>query len=920
MFTNSNQSHLEAAYDSLMRGIRELDLRGPTVPSSLVLNGDESFPLAMNSQGQVVMAASLYGSGRIVVLGHESYLTSLPALVENALTWLRGDGSDNLSVGIHKSAKVVADNLSASSFQTQVVGAFRANLNVGVYVTDAYSVGANTKEIVAFVKAGGGVLIGGQAWYWASVNPKKNALLCFPGNKVSGVTGIYFSTDKALAECLPVYPEIPTSWLAVATGEDFKDDWKDLFLEIPELILESDVVASEVFIHSPLAFPVGTNKDGQAFLAGAYYGQGRVIVVTHEGLLRREILAPFFKNAINWLDEGRHGVIGVLPELNDAFNLLTKSGFNCQKTNLRKDLSVFVCTAYSDAHVEEIQSFVAEGGGLLIGGHAWYWAQTNPGENPMTAFAGNKILNKMGLSLLKDIVPVGSYKAPDPNPAIINGYHFRHLLRRFAGHVKGGENLTDQEEACLTKLGVDCTAYLQMERHECFCFKQVLSTLTTIVKSSSMPQVSASSPVQTPVGRLLLHVGKEVYKKSPCPDDLLPFLIENNPLMPVVRDYTIKIDVKTAEKEEWVSTGLYLAPGMKTYIAIPAQLVNKGWKIQIGCQTDHLNHKELRRAPCVYERFPVTDEMMLVWNLWGGLLYLVVPPNTHVAGAEVKVQVAVPAPYYKSGVTTPAQWSLLRTAPSPWAELEFDNIILAVPSDVVRDLERPDLLATLWDKIMKGIADLAVIPHKFPRKERFVADVQISHGWMHCGYPIMVHSATASDLVISDPNAWKDNWGPIHELGHNQQKASWEFPPNTTECTCNLWSVYVLEEVLGIDRTKPQEGMSVEGRKLRAKKYVKGGRKLENWNGFVALETYMQLLDKFGWDTFKKVFAAYHKITDYPNDNKGKMNLYAETFSKIVGMNLAGFLKAWGWPIETATEGKLSSLPPWSDHPMVEYD
>lgn len=80
------------------------------------------------------------------------------------------------------------------------------------------------------------------------------------------------------------------------------------------------------------------------------------------------------------------------------------------------------------------------------------------------------------------------------------------------------------------------------------------------------------------------------------------------------------------------------------------------------------------------------------------------------------------------GVTTADDWSQLRTAPSPWAELEFDNIILTVPSDSVRDLERPDELAALWDDMMRGIADLAAKPHKFPRKERFVTDVQISCG------------------------------------------------------------------------------------------------------------------------------------------------------------------------------------------------
>uniref|UniRef100_A0A8C4IF57 Peptidase M60 domain-containing protein n=1 Tax=Dicentrarchus labrax TaxID=13489 RepID=A0A8C4IF57_DICLA len=920
MSNQPTQNHHEEAYISLMRGLRELDLRGSCVPSELYLIGDHTFPLAMNSRGQVLMAASLYGCGRIVVLGHEGYLTAFPALVENALTWLRGDGSENLSVGVYKNIKAVADNLSRSIFQAKVVGAFSNDLEVGVYVTDAYSVGADPKDLVAFLKAGGGVLIAGQAWHWAVNHPKENTLLQFEGNKVSGVAGIYFSEHLGEAECLPVYPQIPSSWMAVVISKDFEDDLDFLLNGVTEFDLQNGVAASEVLVHGPLAFPIGTTEDGQVFLAGAYYGQGRVVVVSHEGLLRRETLAPLWNNAIRWLDEGGQGIVGVAPDLDQAFKLFSKSEFNCEKTNFREDLSVFVCTAYSDEHVEEIQDFVAEGGGLLIGGHAWYWAQTHKGQNSMTDFSGNKILNKMGLSLLDKIIREGLYKAPMPSQAIKDTYHFRRLLHRFAGHVTQGEQLTEHEEECLKKLGGDCANYLHMKAHDCSSYMRVLSTLTDILKKAGMPQVSDTCPVKSPKDHLLLSVGAEVYKVCPDPDVLLPYLIKHNPMMPVVYNQRIKINVNTAGEEEWISTGVYLTPGMKTYMVIPAELVNNGWKIQIGCQTDKLNAEELKRAPCVYERFPVTSEMVQVWNLWGGLIYLVAPPETQVEGAEVIVQMAVPAPYYKTGVTTAAEWSLLRTAPSPWAELEFDNVIFTVPSDVVRDLERPDELATLWKDIMRGITDLAVIPHRFPRKERFVADVQISHGWMHAGYPIMTHKATAAELVNIDLARSKGLWGPIHELGHNQQRSCWEFPSHTTECTCNLWSVYVHEEVLGINREKAHPAMALAKRNSRAEEFAKGGKKLSSWNTWVALETYMQLQDRFGWDAFKNVFAAYHEMCNFPNGNKGKMNLYAETFSYTVEMNLAGFFKSWGWPIEIATEEKLSNLPPWSDHPMVQYD
>ncbi|KAK5904533.1 hypothetical protein CesoFtcFv8_006085 [Champsocephalus esox] len=916
MITQTTKSYHEGAYLSLMKGLKELDLNGPFVPCDLVLNGDHAFPLAINSQGQVLMAASRYGRGSIVVLGHEGYLTAFPALVENAVTWLRGEGSDNLTVGVNNKVKAVADNLIKSGLKVKAVGSFSDSREVGVYVTDAYSVEADAKDLVAFLKAGGGVLIAGQAWHWASTKPKENTLLHFPGNKVSAVAGIYFTAHYGKVEILPVYPQIPSSWMTLRDGKDFKDDLEILLQGVSEFDLTDGIVASEALIHGPLAFPIGTTEDGRAFLAGSYYGRGRVIVITHEYPLKTEKLLSFWKNAIDWLDQGRKGVVGVEPN----FKLLSKSGLKYEEAAFRKDLSVFVCTVWKDDHVEEMQDFVAEGGGLLIGGHVWNWAHKNFGLNPFTDFSGNKILNRMGLSVMPAHIGEGFYKVPVPTETEEDNNHFRHVLSRFAGRVTKGEELPTHEEKQLKKLEMECTNFLMMKAYGSHSYKHVLSILTDISKKLGMPQVSVKNPVKNLKDRLLLSVGTEVYKASLDPDALLPYLIKDIPVLPVVKDQRIRITVNTADENEWISTGLYLSPGMKTEMILPANIVNKNWTIQIGCQTDYLPHDELKRARSVCERFPVTAEKMQVWNLWGGLIYLVAPPNTKVEGAEVVVPMAVSAPYYKSGVTTADDWLLLRTAPAPWAEFEFDNIILTVPSDVVRKLERPDEVAALWNDIMKGIADLAVIPHTFSRKERMVADEQISAGWMHSGYPVMIHTKSAAELFEPEDARTAGLWGEVHELGHNQQRSCSEFRPHTTEATCNLWSVYVHEEVLGLKREKAHSSMILTNRKNTVDKYVKGGKNLSDWNVWTALETYLQLQGIFGWDAFKKVFAAYHKISNYPSDNSGKMNLYAETFSQTVGMNLSAFFKSWGWPIDRATEEKLTPLPPWSDHPMLKYD
>lgn len=129
-------------------------------------------------------------------------------------------------------------------------------------------------------------------------------------------------------------------------------------------------------------------------------------------------------------------------------------------------------------------------------------------------------------------------------------------------------------------------------------------------------KVCERCPVKTPRDCLLLHVGSELYKVHPHPHELLPYLIKNNPLLPVVYNHRIKIDVNTAGqnptvlnkyvnwctadlidlmcvcvniigREEWISTGLYLSPGMKTYMSIPAVIINKGWKVLYTTTSKH---------------------------------------------------------------------------------------------------------------------------------------------------------------------------------------------------------------------------------------------------------------------------------------------------------------------------------------------
>lgn len=107
------------------------------------------------------------------------------------------------------------------------------------------------------------------------------------------------------------------------------------------------------------------------------------------------------------------------------------------------------------------------------------------------------------------------------------------------------------------------------------------------------------------------------------------------------------------------------------------------------------------------------------------------------------------------GETTVYHWLMsIRGYPAPWAELEFENLIITLNSEFIRDLERPDLVAEQWDAVMRGMADLAAKPAKFPRKERFVADVQISAGVCNA-FVISLSAHTCVEYVLVDGRNYK---------------------------------------------------------------------------------------------------------------------------------------------------------------------
>lgn len=66
-------------------------------------------------------------------------------------------------------------------------------------------------------------------------------------------------------------------------------DLEFLLRGVSQFEFQGGALFSEILVHGSLAFPIGITDDGGTFLAGAYYGQGRVIVISHEGFIGSKV-------------------------------------------------------------------------------------------------------------------------------------------------------------------------------------------------------------------------------------------------------------------------------------------------------------------------------------------------------------------------------------------------------------------------------------------------------------------------------------------------------------------------------------------------------------------------------------------------------------------------------------------------------
>jgi hypothetical protein len=440
-----------------------------------------------------------------------------------------------------------------------------------------------------------------------------------------------------------------------------------------------------------------------------------------------------------------------------------------------------------------------------------------------------------------------------------------------------------------------------------------------IAKHSAELAPSRAHPLtaQRPLARTLLHLRVDIEAITPAEQlAASPAAAEFPGEVPAGAARVLREVAVSPGARGWQGTGLYAAPGEAVKVTVSGQPGEGELRVRIGCHTDQLwRLPKWERVPAIARAFALRPGENTVASPYGGLLYLE-RLATEQSGRELRVAIqgAVPAPRFVLGVTSDDQWTRGesgRGAPAPWAELESSKIIVTVPSGHVRELSDPGALMRFWDRLSDAHATLAQAPLERARPERFVADLQISAGYMHAGYPIMTHLDAAAAMVSLE-KLREGQWGLLHELGHNHQSPDWTFL-GTGEVTCNLFTLHAIDTVC--EPRPGSRGHPSVDRPPSAREHVERGSDFDRWkkDPFLALQMYIQLQRAFGWEPFKAVFAEYRGLAkeQRPHNDNEKRDQWLVRISRACGRNLGPFFERWGVPTSEAARASIAGMPAW---------
>lgn len=378
--------------------------------------------------------------------------------------------------------------------------------------------------------------------------------------------------------------------------------------------------------------------------------------------------------------------------------------------------------------------------------------------------------------------------------------------------------------------------------------------------------------------------------------------------------------------ENWQSTGLYAAPGEVITVTLSEAI--EGLKVQIGSHPDQLEDikpSERLRAPIITVEKDLIKGETKFSNPYGGLIYI--KPTSYTTAkptTRVVIKNAIKAPTYILGVTTDAEWRKISNNPKvPMGELISGKVILTVPSKYLKDVKEPKKLMETWNEVvdfentLAGLDQKQSLLNQAPQEPwRYVADIQISWGYMYAGYPIMLYDEPCIKDMLSVEGVKNNGWGFYHEMGHNYQQDKWT-PESLIEVSCNIFSLFIQEKYGRPSELHVDNADTGQSSFKDAIKFVTSNQSGKNFNDesqahvFTRLVMFWQLKEVYGWELYPNLFKTMRAMPindEVEQEDQDKMELMAETLCKITGDDLTPFFEHWGISLRKPSKDRISKL------------
>ena len=685
----------------------------------------------------------------------------------------------------------------------------------------------------------------------------------------------------------------------------------------------------------PVGFAEGGYTDSIPVISASHVGRGKMLGYGHESWVDGAGIeeTEFSLRAVEWVC-GENANVGLAygAGFEDFEDELQAEGHTVHLSVTPADITGIDClldefwNGHDDQDNLNLINFMLAGGGLIMGGHAWYWSYSN--SDVAHNYPGNKIAKTTGLFVSQAWGDNSVNLTETPHPLA----RPQSAIQAIYDDRINNQKLSINDASIADSTLLVCTGVVSLDFH--YFWSPLRDTVNatgwTVIEYGTLWQNIGHNMGDDPVADTLLRVEAALTQGLPANElPAHPSHVQFPGEVPANATRvttTVSVDGNQsglpsnfgyagARAHVRMSTGLYAAPGEVVTATLPSKIVDSGAYVLVGAHSDKLWSKsQLHRHPEIVRWWYIDDVSMEVGNAFGGPIYIAIEPGSTLGDFQVNFTNAVEAPMFVLGETSDFEWIYSESDnPAPWAELVSNNFIMTVPSHEIRDLTNPTDLMDWWDIALEMEHELyGYLP--WPRVERAVFDAQISAGWMHSGYPFMAHDLSVAGVVNVSHMSENGDWGMFHELGHNHQWMPSTLP-GTTETGCNFASVYLMEDLVGIEG---HNAVDPAQRANRMRSYFDDGSNISNWSVWTALDTYLIIKEEWGWDPITQALSVYYTLpaAEVPTTGDEEFNTWVLHLSNATGYNLAPYHTAWGFPLTQNTHDSLTHFPIWVDDPL----